>query len=56
MDIEFIKDCVSNSMSLKDIGEKYGIPKDEVYDVFMEERKKYSESDITQIIYEVYYE
>ena len=56
MGIEFIKDCLSDKMSLKVIGEKWGIDRDKVYDTYMEERKKYTVFDLYQIIREVYYE
>lgn len=56
MGVEFIKDCLGNKLGLKEIGEKYGIDKEKVYDVYMEERKKYTVNMLYQIIREVYYE
>lgn len=56
MGIEFIKDCLGNRLGLKEISEKYGIDRDKVYDVYMEERKTYTVNELHQIIREVYYE
>lgn len=56
MGIEFIKDCLGNTLGLKEISEKYGIDRDTVYDTYMEERKKYTVNELDQIIREVYYE
>lgn len=52
--MEFIKDCLSRSMSLHDIEVKYGVT-----DVLCEYRKRkqmYSQEQINMIMNEVYYQ
>lgn len=56
MGIEFIKDCLSNKLGLKEISEKYGIDRDKVCDTYMEERKKYTLYELCKIMEEVYNE
>lgn len=53
--MEFIKDCVSNTMSLRDVATKYGIEPDKVLERYYEERAKYTNSELMQAVFEVYY-
>ena len=53
--MEFIKDCLSRKMSLRDVATKYGISLDEVLGKYHQERAKLSEQQINQIMNEVYY-
>lgn len=54
--MEFIKDCLSRRMGLRDVATKYGITLDEVMDRYHEERSKYSDAEIEVIMNEVYYQ
>lgn len=51
--MNFIKDCLSNKMSLRDIQNKYGI--DDIWAKYHEERAKYTEEQINNIMEAVYY-
>lgn len=53
--MEFIKDCLSNKMSLRDVATKYGIEPDKVLERYYEERAKYTTSELVQAVLEVYY-
>lgn len=53
--MEFIKDCLSRNMSLRDIATKYDITVDEVIDKYYQERAKYTEEEIVRVMYNVYY-
>lgn len=52
--MEFIKDCVSNKMSLNDIATKYGIEPDKVLERYYEERAKYTLGELLDAVLEVY--
>lgn len=54
--MEFIKDCLSRKMSLKDVATKCGITLDEVMDKYHEERSKLTDEEVERIMNEVYYE
>lgn len=53
--MEFIKDCLSRKMSLRDVATKYVITLDDVMDKYHEERSKFTDEEIEQIMKEVYY-
>ena len=54
--MEFIKDCLSRQMSLRDVADKYGISLDEVLGKYHEERAKFTDAEIEVIMNEAYYE
>lgn len=54
--MEFIKDCLSRKMNLRDVAIKWGITLDEVMDKYHEERVKYTDKEIEVIMNEVYYQ
>ena len=54
--MEFIKDCLSRKMSLRDVATKYGITLDDVLDRYCRERSKFTDAEIEAIMYEVYYD
>lgn len=52
--VEFIKDCLSRSMTLHDIEVKYGIS--DVLGEYLKHKKMYSQECINKIMEEVYYD
>lgn len=53
--MEFIKDCLSRNMSLRAVATKWGITLDDVITKYHEERDKYADEEIEEIVNEVYY-
>lgn len=53
--MELIKDCLSRRMSLSDIAVKWNIDIDEVLTKYLEEKSKYTQQQIDDIMNEVYY-
>lgn len=53
--MEFIKDCLSRKMSLKAVATKYGIEVDDILERYHEERAKYTDEEIAQVMNDVYY-
>ena len=53
--MDFVKDCLSRKMSLRDVATKYGISLDEVMDKYHQERSKLTEQQIEVIMNDVYY-
>lgn len=53
--MEFIKDCLSRHMSLRAVATKWGITLNDVITKYHEEREKYTDAEIEEIINEVYY-
>ena len=53
--MEFIKDCLSRTMSLRAVANKWGITINDVISKYHEERKKYTDAEIEAIVNEVYY-
>ncbi len=51
---QFIKDCMSREMSLRDIEKKYNIS--DVLGKYLEVKKMYSQEYIYKIMNEVYYD
>lgn len=51
----FVKDILSRDMSLKQVASKYNISVDDILEKYHQERAKYTEEEINQIINEVYY-
>lgn len=54
--MDFIRDCLSRKMSLRAVATKYGITLDDVIERYHQERTKFTDEQIEQIIYEVYYD
>ena len=51
--MNLVIDCLSRNMSLRDIKKKYNIQ--DVWAEYHKERAKYTEDEITGIMYQVYY-
>lgn len=54
--MEFIRDCLSRKMSLRDVAAKWGITLDEVMDKYHQERAKFTDEQIEAIMNETYYQ
>lgn len=52
---QFIIDCLDRKMNLRDVATKYGITLDEVMDKYHEERSKYTDAEIDEVMKRVYY-
>lgn len=52
----FIKDCLSRRMNLSDIAVKWNIDIDDVLTKYLEEKAKYTQDEINQVMEEVYYD
>lgn len=52
---QFIVDCLSNKMSLRQISANYNIPIDKVFDEYEQRRKMYNYCEIMNAMEEVYY-
>ena len=55
MDVQFMKDCLNRKMNLSMVARKYHMDIDEVFNVYVQERKKYTREEIDQIMKEVFY-
>lgn len=53
--MQFLKDCLSRKMTLREVADKYGITLDDVMERYHKERAKYTDSEIEVIMNEVYY-
>lgn len=53
--MEFIKDILSRDMTLKQVCQKYNVAMDDVLGRYHEERAKYTDEEINEVMYEVYY-
>lgn len=53
--MEFIRDILGRTMSLKQVCEKYDITMDDILERYHQERSKYSDEEIEQVMQEVYY-
>lgn len=51
----FLKDCLSRRMSLSDVAVKWNIDIDDVFTKYLEEKAKYTQEQIDNIMEEVYY-
>ena len=54
--MEFIRDCLSRKMSLRDVATKYGITMDDVLDRYCQERSRFTDQEIEAMMNEVYYQ
>lgn len=55
MGIEFIRDCLSRSMSMLDIAIKYDIDIEEVLPTYMTYKETCTQEELDNIMKEVYY-
>ena len=53
--MEFITDCLNGKMTLREVASKWGITLDEVMDKYHEERSKYTNEQIEEVMNSVYY-
>lgn len=53
--MEFIKDVLNRSMSLKQVCQKYDITMDDILERYHQERAKFTDEQIEVIMNEVYY-
>lgn len=53
--MEFITDCLNRKMTLREVANKWGITLDEVMDKYHEERSKYTDEQIEEVMKDVYY-
>nr|DAM36800.1 MAG TPA: Translation initiation factor IF-2, N-terminal region [Caudoviricetes sp.] len=54
--MEFVKDCLSRKISLRNVANKWNITLDDVMDKYHEERSKLTDEQVERIMNEVYYE
>jgi hypothetical protein len=54
--MNFIKDILSRDMSMKQVCKKYNVAMDDILERYHEERSKYTDDEIEEIMSEVYYE
>ena len=52
---QFIIDCLDRTMSLRDVATKYNITLDDVMEKYHEERAKYTDAEIDEVMKRVYY-
>lgn len=53
--MEFIKDCLNRKMTLHEVANKWGITLDDVMNKYQEERSKYTDDEIEEVMRNVYY-
>lgn len=51
----FIRDCISRELSLKDVAEKYQIDLSDILNKYKTARLNYTDGEINEIMKEVYY-
>ena len=54
--MDFVRDCLSRNMSLREVATKYGISLDEVLGKYHAERSKLTDDEVEVIMNEVYYQ
>lgn len=52
---QFIKDVLNRDMKLKDVCTKYGVAMDDILERYQEERSKYTDEEIEEVMRDVYY-
>ncbi len=52
--MEFMKDCLSRKMSLRDVATKWNVTLDDVMDKYHQERSKLTDEEVERIMNEVY--
>lgn len=53
--MEFITDILSRNMSLKQVCQKYGIGMDDILERYHQERAKFTDEEIDEVMQNVYY-
>lgn len=53
--MDFIKDCLNRKLTLREVANKWGITLDDVMDKYHEERSKYTDDEIEEVMRDVYY-
>lgn len=53
--MDFIKDCLNRKLTLREVANKWGITLDDVMDKYHEERSKYTDDGIEEVMRDVYY-
>lgn len=53
--MEFIKDILSRKMSLKQVCQKYGIGMDDILERYHQERAKFTDEEIEEVMQHAYY-
>lgn len=53
--MEFVQDCLSRKMTLRQVANKWGITLDEVMDKYHEERSKLTDEQVEKVMQDVYY-
>lgn len=53
--MDFIKDCLNRKLTLREVANKWGITLDDVMDKYHEERSKYTDDEIEEVMRNVYY-
>lgn len=53
--MEFITNCLNRKMTLREVASKWNITLDEVMDKYHEERSKYTDEEIEEVLKSVYY-
>lgn len=53
--MEFIRDILSRNMSLKQVCQKYGIGMDDILERYHQERAKFTDEEIDEVMQNVYY-
>lgn len=53
--MEFIRDILSRSMSLKQVCQKYGIAMNDILEYYHQERAKFTDEEIEEVMQNVYY-
>lgn len=53
--MNFIKDCLSRELTLHQVADKYNINIDDIMDKYHEERSKYTDEQIEEVMKDVYY-
>lgn len=53
--MEFIMDILSRNMSLKQVCQKYGIAMNDILEHYHQERAKFTDEEIEEVMQNVYY-
>lgn len=53
--MEFITDILSRNMSLKQVCQKYGIAMNDILEQYHQERAKFTDEEIEEVMQNVYY-
>ena len=53
--MEFVQDCLSRKMTLRQVADKWSITLDDVMDKYHEERSKLTDEQVEKVMQDVYY-